>query len=66
MLQLKTDVEEDRQRYKRFNTAFRCVLKRINSNKEDEEQSIEQGDVSPAGGALNGLFDFRSVDCLSE
>jgi hypothetical protein len=66
MLQLKTDVEEDRQRYKRFNTAFRCVLKRINSNKEEEEQSEEHGNVSRSGGALNGLFDFRSVDCLSE
>jgi hypothetical protein len=53
MLKLKMEVEEDRLRYKQFNTAFRCVIKRINTKKEELEEEESDGElavVSRAGG----------------
>jgi hypothetical protein len=67
MLQLKTEVEKESQGYKRFNTAFRCVLKKIHSKKEVEtDDETESGGSLTTGNApdLYGLFDFRSIDCL--
>jgi hypothetical protein len=53
MLKLKTEVEEDCLRYKQFSTAFQCVIKRINTKKEELEEEESDGElavVSRAGG----------------
>jgi hypothetical protein len=72
MLQFKKEVEADCARYKKFNRAFRTVLKEINSRKngageeENNDGSEADGNGNGASTMLNELFDFRSIDCLPE